>query len=151
MPPPTLAQDRLARAQHPNQQSSYTTAVSARGRGGPTASTTSGPVSRGNAAPAANTRGGRASDTSGTNGRSANSQGERLPGNEARGAHSNEMWEDRQRRQKAATVLGSWELLAWYAVAGNEVRLLTLLHGLCCSDLEIFHIPHTKMLYAVLA
>ena len=46
----------------------------------------------------------------------------RLTSDEARGMRSNEMWEERQRRHRAALVLGNWEMLTWYALAGGEVR-----------------------------
>jgi hypothetical protein len=55
-------------------------------------------------------------------------------GEEARGARNNEMWEDRQRRHKAAMVLGSWEMLAWYAIAGDEVRVCLFLLCLWCNE-----------------
>ena len=32
------------------------------------------------------------------------------------------MWEDSQRRHKAAVILGSWEMVTWYGIAGDEVR-----------------------------
>lgn len=35
----------------------------------------------------------------------------------------NEMWEERQRRQRAAAVLKSWEMLGWYGVMEVEVGL----------------------------
>ena len=39
------------------------------------------------------------------------------------GARENEMWEDAQRRHKAAVILGSWEMVTWYGIAGDEVGL----------------------------
>ncbi len=129
MPPPMLAQDRLARAQHAN--TTHHSSSSNRGRGG---SAFSGFAPRGNASSTFGTRGGRAvSATAGGSrggrageGRSAGGEA-RLTGEEARGARNNEMWEDRQRRHKAAMVLGSWEMLAWYAIAGDEVRVCLFL------------------------
>jgi hypothetical protein len=135
MPPPTLAQDRLARAQHANttNHSSH----SNRGRGG---ASFSGFAPRGNASSASGTRGGRAASTT-TSGSRGGGVGQgrsvggeaRLTGEEARGARNNEMWEDRQRRHKAAMVLGSWEMLAWYAIAGDEVRVCLFLLCLWCN------------------
>ena len=39
------------------------------------------------------------------------------------GAKENEMWEESQQRHKAAVMLGSWEIVTWYGIAGDEVRL----------------------------
>lgn len=43
------------------------------------------------------------------------------------GVKKTEMWEESQRRHKAAVILGSWEMTTWHSVAGNEVRLFTTL------------------------
>ena len=32
------------------------------------------------------------------------------------------MWEESQQRHKAAVILGSWEMVTWYGIAGDEVR-----------------------------
>lgn len=139
MPPPTLAQDRLARAQHPIQQSSRATSGPSRGLSGTNSTRHTGPVASNSASsiftnrggPAVSgVRGGRAAPGS-TQARSSRAEAS-LTGEEARCARDNESWEDRQRRHKAATVLASCELLAWYAVAGNEVRLRTFLVFLRC-------------------
>ena len=37
------------------------------------------------------------------------------------GAKQNEMWEESQQRHKAAVILGSWEMVTWYGIAGHEV------------------------------
>jgi len=139
MPPPTLAQDRLARAQHANTTSH--SSPSNRGRGGASFPSF---APRGNASSASGARGGRAASTtvSGSRGgragegRSAGGEA-RLTGEEARGARNNEMWEDRQRRHKAAMVLGSWELLAWYAIAGDEVRVCLFFLCLWCDEVVV--------------
>ncbi|KAG6993781.1 hypothetical protein G7Y79_00051g087010 [Physcia stellaris] len=52
------------------------------------------------------------------------------------GVKKNEMWEESQRRHKAAVILGSWEMTTWHSVAGNEsspqtaLRLKRMLIGL---------------------
>lgn len=40
-----------------------------------------------------------------------------------RGTKENEMWEESQQRHKAGVILGSWEMVTWYGIAGDEVRL----------------------------
>lgn len=52
----------------------------------------------------------------------------------------NEMWEESQRRHKAAVILGSWEVTTWHSVAGNEVRLFTRL-------LPVHHIVKRLLLF----
>ena len=132
MPAPTLAQDRLARAQNPNS-AAQSTASPGRGRARPTSSGTfSGFGPRAGSSPvSASARGGRGSSaaaSSGRGGREAQDDGSGvaacetpLTGEERKAAQNNEMWEDRQRKHKAAMILGNWEMLAWYAVAGDEV------------------------------
>ena len=39
------------------------------------------------------------------------------------GAKVNEMFEESQRRHNATVILGSWEMVTWYGIAGDEVRL----------------------------
>lgn len=57
------------------------------------------------------------------------------------GVKKNEMWEESQRRHKAAVILGSWEMTTWHSVAGNEVRLFTTLPFL------IHHIVERLLLF----
>lgn len=122
MPLSTHAQDRIAHGQHPNTAAHSPSALGDR----PSSSGTSagfGP--RGNAFLSVNTKSvGTASGPAsgaGSDRAGAATGDARRTGEEARGTHNNEMWEEKQRRHRAATVLGSWEMLAWYAVAGDEV------------------------------
>lgn len=134
MPPPTLAQDRLARAQHLNSAAQST--ASSPGRGGRARPTSSGTFSgfgprAGSSPRSASARRGRgnlaATTSSGRGGRERRDDGSGaavcetpLTDEERKAAQNNEMWEDRQRKHKAAIILGNWEMLAWYAVAGDE-------------------------------
>ncbi|KAL8796292.1 MAG: hypothetical protein Q9195_001407 [Heterodermia aff. obscurata] len=43
------------------------------------------------------------------------------------GAKENEMWEESQQRHKAAVILGSWEMVTWSGIAGNESNPQTAL------------------------
>ncbi|KAL8832337.1 MAG: hypothetical protein Q9191_000338 [Dirinaria sp. TL-2023a] len=137
MPPPTLAQDRLARAQHPNSaaQSAASPGRGGRARLSTSSSTFSGFGPRAGSLPASapvrREREGSATTTgSGRGGRGGRDDvaGYETPltGEERKAVENNEMWEDRQRKHKAAMILGNWELLAWYAVAGHERMMIGL-------------------------
>lgn len=125
MPPLTLAQDRLARGQNPTLRP---TPGPSRPRSSLPRPDSSSPIKvRVPKGVPANDRGGKTRVEAGEEPTS--------------GAKENEMWEDNQRRHKAAVILGSWEIVTWYGIAGDEVRL-RFLHcllpspclGFCCRS-----------------
>lgn len=127
MPPLTLTQDRLARGQNPSSRS------------------TSGPSrpqsNRSGAEPKSpiKVRVPKGLPANDPEGRGRLEAGEE-PTTETK---ENDMWEESQRRHKAAVILGSWEMVTWYGIAGDEVRsylLLTELEFLRCHCLEICQI-----------
>ena len=106
MPPLTLAQDRLARGQNPTPRPTLGPSRSRSNLPRPDASS---PIKvRVPKGIPANDRGGKARVEAGEEPTS--------------GVKENELWEDSQRRHKAAVILGSWEMVTWYGIAGDEVR-----------------------------
>ena len=106
MPPLTLAQDRLARGQHP----------SLRSISGPSRPQRNLPKPEPRLPVKVRVPKGLPGSDHGDRGR-VEARAEPTPS-----AKENEMWEESQQRHKAAVILGSWEMVTWYGIAGDEVR-----------------------------
>ena len=106
MPPLTLAQDRLARGQNPSSRSN------------PGPSRPQSNHSRAEPKPPIKVRVPKGLPANDRGSRGRVEAGEEPTTAEAR---DNEMWEESQRRHKTAVVLGSWEMVTWYGIAGDEV------------------------------